>query len=180
MRPRGLLMIEHRLIEKVLLLVRREIDRIDDRNVVNEFFLQSVVDFIRTYADRTHHGKEEDILFELLKTKSLDPQDRADMGELVEEHENARHTVADLLKANAAYLGGDQTQVRVIREKMLFLTEFYPVHIAKEDKVFFPKADRYFSDDEQARLLDAFYVFDRGMIHEKYNKVYELLSHNEP
>jgi len=34
-------------------------------------FIDTAVDFIRTYADRCHHGKEEDIRFRELKKKPI-------------------------------------------------------------------------------------------------------------
>jgi len=43
--------------------------------------------FIRFYADRTHHDKE-DILFRELDKRSLSDNDRRNMNELVEEHES--------------------------------------------------------------------------------------------
>ncbi len=53
------------------------------------------------------------------------------------------------------------------------LADFYPKHIEKEDKVFFPAARRYFSEQEDQAMLDEFRKFDRKMIHEKYNSVVE-------
>jgi len=69
MKPIGPLMWEHRLIEKMAGLFIREINRIKEENNVNTVFIDSAVDFFRTYADRTHHGKEEDILFRDLEKR---------------------------------------------------------------------------------------------------------------
>ena len=71
-------MIEHRLIERMMTLMARELTRIKDNAAVEpEFafvdpvFIDTAVDFIRTYADRCHHGKEEDLLFEALAAKEI-------------------------------------------------------------------------------------------------------------
>lgn len=178
MKPRGLLMIEHRLIEKVLLLIKDEIECIKANDTVDPYFIQSVVDFIRTYADRTHHGKEEDIMFEQLKTKAMSPEDLAIMAELAAEHDNARDACSKLNEAETALINGDKSQVIVIRETLAFLVNLYPDHIAKEDKIFFPNTEHYFTDEEQTQMLEEFYTFDRQMIHEKYNKLYESLKRN--
>ena len=53
---------------------------------------------------------------------------------------------------------------------------FYPQHIEKEDKVFFPAATKHLSDKEQQTMLEAFWEFDRKMIHEKYKMVVESLG----
>ena len=56
-------MIEHRLIERVIADVQTRLDGQAARRVVDTAYVDHVVDFLRTYADRCHHGKEEDILF---------------------------------------------------------------------------------------------------------------------
>ncbi len=178
MKPRGYLMIEHRLIEKVLSLISKAVDQMDEKGTVDQYFVQSVVDFIRTYADRTHHGKEEDILFQQLKTRTLNPCDKAMMDELIEEHKNARLVVSELIQSEAGFMDGDRAQIRVIKEKLTFLMNLYPNHIAKEDHSFFPNTERYFTADELAKMLDDFHAFDRNMIHEKYTMLYESLSAN--
>jgi hemerythrin-like domain-containing protein len=45
--------------------------------------------------------------------------------------------------------------------------------LEKEDKIFFPAARRYFSEQEDQAMLDEFWEFDRKMIHEKYISVVE-------
>ena len=103
------------------------------------------VDFIRVYADRTHHGKEEDILFRELKNKPLSAEDRRVMNELIEEHVFGRQTTKALVEANTRYRNGDETALADIADKLQTLIEFYPKHIEKEDKVFFPSSRTYFT-----------------------------------
>ena len=176
MKPRGPLMIEHRLIEKMLRITSKELEIIKKDRVVDPIFIDTVVDFIRTYADRTHHGKEEDILFKELEDKNLNSKDKKGMQELIEEHISARQIVKGLVEANNNYTNGDSTSIDIIIEKLTFLINFYPEHINKEDKVFFPETEKYFSDEELERMLNNFWEFDRKMIHEKYRKLYDSLS----
>ncbi|MEA3376748.1 MAG: hypothetical protein U9R72_11205 [Chloroflexota bacterium] len=42
---------------------------------VNPIFIDTTVDLLRTYADRTHDGKEKDILFRDLKDRDLSAED---------------------------------------------------------------------------------------------------------
>ena len=76
MMPIGPLMIEHRLIERMIALLKKESARIRSTGQVNVEFILSAVDFIRTYADHCHHGKEENILFRDLKKKKLSASTR--------------------------------------------------------------------------------------------------------
>jgi hemerythrin-like domain-containing protein len=106
MKPRGPLMIEHRLIEKMFELVRKEIQYIEERQQADPIFIDTTVDFIRMYADRTHHGKEEDILFRDLEKKNIAERDKKIMQELIDEHTYGRKTVKELVEAKERYLQG--------------------------------------------------------------------------
>jgi hemerythrin-like domain-containing protein len=175
MKPRGLLMIEHRLIEKVLALADGKAAAMTEESQ-DPVFVDTVVDFIKTYADRTHHGKEEDILFAALERKSLGEVDARIMNELVEEHKQARGKVAQIVALNERAKRGERGTAGGIREIISWLASFYPVHIVKEDKTFFPDTERCFDGKELEEMLERFHAFDAAMIHEKYNKVFESLK----
>jgi hemerythrin-like domain-containing protein len=61
----------------------------------------------------------------------------------------------------------------VIASRLQKLLDFYPQHIEKEDKIFFPSSRKYFTDEEDGQMLAEFWDFDRNMIHEKYKTVVE-------
>jgi hemerythrin-like domain-containing protein len=166
-------MTEHRLIEKVLSAVRQ---RAESLQAYSPFFIETVVDFIKTYADRTHHGKEEDILFAALRKKTIDGDSQRLMEELIQEHTQARAKVREISELNEQYKQGNTAVVSKIVEMVLWLAEFYPIHIKKEDAVFFPTTERYFSTEELDGMLEEFWEFDRKMIHEKYQGVYQSIK----
>ncbi len=171
MQARGPLMIEHRLIERMLLIVKDALVQIESTRKVDPLFVDTAVDFIRTYADRTHHGKEEDILFRNLSKRSLSAEDKRLMKELFEEHVFGRQTTKALVEANTRYRNGDESALADIVSKLQTLVGFYPKHIQKEDKIFFPASRSYFTDEEDQSMLEEFWEFDRKMIHEKYKAV---------
>jgi hemerythrin-like domain-containing protein len=176
MQARGPLMIEHRLIERMLSAIKGVLAEIDTKHQVDPVFVDIAVDFIRVYADRTHHGKEEDILFRELDNKPLNEKDRQLMKELIEEHKFSRRTTRALVEANSRYRNGDEAALKEIAANLQTLCEFYPRHIEKEDKVFFPSSRGYFTDEEDQAILAAFWEFDRKMIHEKYKSVVDGLE----
>lgn len=175
MKPIGMLMWEHRLIEKVIGLFHEEIAKIKKSDRVNTVFIQTAVDFIRTYADRTHHGKEEDILFRVLETRDLKPEHRRIMGELIDDHVYARNIVKSLVEVNERYVRGENTLPDIV-DRLHHLAEFYPKHIMKEDKDFFHQSMQYLPIQEQEEMRSAFEDFDRKMIHEKYRDIVEGLT----
>ena len=179
MMPIGPLMIEHRLIERMLAQMAEALRKIEAAGKVDTVFVDTAVDFIRSYADRCHHGKEEDILFRELAARDLDADQRRRMEELVEEHVQARRAVGELVAANRRYRNGEAAALEEIARRMRWLVEFYPVHIRKEDKEFFIPVMKVFSKDEKDAMLQEFWEFDRKMIHEKYARLVESLETRE-
>ena len=173
MMPPGPLMKEHRLIERMIKLLQRELKRIFRDDTVDLIFVEKAVDFIKTYADRCHHGKEEDILFRDLAKKSMTEEHQKIMDELISEHVHAREIVKSLIDFKKKYEKGNRDALRDISRLIQELTEFYPKHIEKEDKHFFLPVMEYFCDEEQDAMLRKFWEFDRMMIHEKYTKMIE-------
>jgi len=192
MKPIGPLMREHRLIERLVELLKGELARIRERLVellkgelarirdkgeVDRLFIEKAVDFFRTYADRTHHGKEEDILFKALDEKQLSAEHSKIMDELVDEHVEARKTVSSLSELNGQCESGrSEAVLSEIIQCLEKLVKLYPEHIEKEDKHFFYPILEYFTREEQDDMLGEFREFDGMMIHEKYRKLVEGLE----
>ena len=174
--PVGPLIHEHRVIERAIRDLEHRIAIFEETRTVDPVYVDTVVDFIRTYADRCHHGKEEDILFRELATKPLSEDLARMMAVLVEEHRFARATTQRLVEQNARYVAGDASAVERIAEAARVLVEFYPLHIEKEDRRFFKPCLEYFTEDERASILAEEHTFDRMLIHEKYLSVVERLE----
>jgi hemerythrin-like domain-containing protein len=169
MMPIGPLMIEHRLIERFVKPLESECLRCKTEGKADPLFIDVAVDFFRTYADRTHHGKEEDILFRELAKKELSAEHETVMKELMEEHKTARKTVGELLEAKERYVKGESGATDDIVACLEKLTSLYPAHIEKEDNHFFLPVMNYFTKEEQAQMLRESEEFDANMIHEKYD-----------
>lgn len=183
MQPIAPLMIEHRLIERMVALMRAELTRIKENVAVDpEFafvdplFIDTAVDFLRTYADRCHHGKEEGILFAALAKKDLSPEHHRTMTELIEDHVRARQITKDLVRAKEDYLLEHKDALEKLLQFLQELTDFYPRHIDKEDRHFFMPAMTYFNQAEKAQMLQKMGEFDQKLIHEKYQAVVEQIE----
>jgi hemerythrin-like domain-containing protein len=168
-------MTEHRLIEKMLAVADKKAASMSAENY-DPVFIDAVVDFIKTYADRTHHGKEEGILFADLEGKNLDETNARIMRELVDEHRQAREKVAEIAALNERFKNGDRAAAVAIARIVAWLAAFYPLHIKKEDEHFFPDTEKYFDEKELDKMIARFWDFDRMMVHEKYRKLFESLN----
>ena len=173
MKPIGPLMIEHRLIERMVSLLSQALETMKKTNQVNAVFISTGVEFFRTYADRTHHGKEEEIFFRDLSMKEMSSEDKSMMERLIQEHIWARQAVTKLAAAHGRYVSGDRDALKAMIYELEKIVTFYPIHIEKEDKEFFLPVMRYFSKQEQQAMLDEFWKFDQSMIHEKYRTMVE-------
>ena len=171
MKPIGPLMREHRLIERMVKVLSKELTNMEKTGRADTRFITDTVDFVRTYADRTHHGQDEAILFPELAGKHLAAEHRAVMEELIEEHALARKLTGNVADARQKYDRGEAGGLAGIMDNLRELVGFYPRHIEKEDKHFFYPCLEYFSKQEQDAMLAEFWEFDRKLIHEKYDKL---------
>ena len=176
MMPIGPLMIEHRLIERMVGLMKQHIGTLREKEEVNLFFIDAAVDFFRTYADRCHHGKEEHILFRDLAMKQLPTDLHKIMDELIQEHRSGRELVGKLAGAKDRHVQGNISMQDEIIFFLQELIEFYPTHIEKEDKYFFLPSMEYFNKEERNAMLQEFGEFDKSLIHEKYKQLVEQFA----
>jgi hemerythrin-like domain-containing protein len=172
-------MIEHRLIERMLTIIKAAISKIEYKHEIDPVFVDIAVDFLRIYVDRTHHGKEEDILFRELKLKSLSADDQQTMNELIKEHVLVRQTIALIVGANNRYRDGDDIALIIIANNFKTIIEFFPKHIEKEEKKFYPASRAYFTDEEEQAMLAEFGKLDQKMVHEKYESAIKELENQQ-
>jgi hemerythrin-like domain-containing protein len=173
MEPTRRLMAEHQVILRMTATMARRLETFRDAGHVDTRYIETATDFIRTYADHCHHGKEEGILFRELGRKDLDPKVATLMGQLVQEHTWGRTLTKRLVEANQAYAGGDESQLDKVLRPLRQLANFYPGHITKEESRFFDPCAAYFTLEEQEVMLAEFTAFDQTLIHERYRLVVE-------
>lgn len=142
-------------------------------NPPDMIFFDAAIDLIAFYADRCHHGKEEDILFRALDQKTLSDIHKAIMQDLVAEHIHGRKILNNLASSKERYLNGENFGLMGIIKFTKELIDFYPQHIEKEDKHFFMPVMEYLSKEEQDKMIEDFFKFDQAIIHEKYRNIVE-------
>ena len=64
--PIEVLEAEHRVIQRVVAGMVVLVERLDGGQDLDVPLLENIVEFLRTFADRCHHGKEEAFLFPAL------------------------------------------------------------------------------------------------------------------
>lgn len=160
--PTQMLEDEHLVIAKVVGAAPVLADRLDAGQRVDVETLQQIVNFMRTYADRCHHGKEEELLFPLLVKKGV-PIEGCPIGALTMEHVKGRMLVKGLADALEAYQKGDPEGIQAVIQSLRGIGELYPGHIWKEDYLLFPLTQKVLAPEELQALLREFEQVDERM-----------------
>ncbi len=166
--PSGSLVTEHRLLERYLLLMKKQAELMDGGKNPDRLFIERLIDFFKTYAHRCHYGKEEEILFKRLYGKSLLPDHKRIIDGLVIEHIRERGFMDRLEIAEDKFWLGESRAFMEILENLKGILKFYPAHMQREEKELFCAGMAYFSEEEQMDMLREFAEFDQNLIHEKY------------
>lgn len=155
MRAIEILENEHRQIERVLAALTHALQRdLHQRGADVKFFLRAA-EFIRDYADGSHHVKEEQILFEALAAKGM-PLDSGPLGCMLAEHAQGREyarAIAD--EARAVERGSDLAKAALFENAWSY-ARLLTAHIRKEDEIIFKLAQRMLSSTEDAELVAAY------------------------
>jgi len=175
----GILMNEHRLIERMINLMKLELESLKSANDADDSFILAVIDFLRNYADKNHHGKEEGILFRELDKKDLTLEHRKIMTLLIDEHKVARNMVWALESARQKHLQEIDHPIADIIESLDSLVKLYPKHIEKEDKQFFFPCMKYFTLKELKDMLKEFEDFDMAMNLTRYDYLVEQYENSK-
>jgi hemerythrin-like domain-containing protein len=83
------------------------------------------------------------------------------MKRLEQDHQYARKIVTDLSNQNNNYIQMKTSSIKEIITNLDKLVKLYPVQIETEDKEFFYPCKDYFTEEEQQKMLQEFYNFDK-------------------
>jgi len=130
---------EHDVILRALAVLKRAGDRLAAGVPVDETALGELIALIRTFADRCHHGKEEEHLFPLLRAKGIGTV----LAVFLDDHVEGREYL-EILSS-----GGPAAERATAARKYVGLLRD---HIERENEVLFPWADGVLEPAEHAEL----------------------------
>jgi hemerythrin-like domain-containing protein len=136
---------EHRLILRMIALLEQNAPGTANGSYTNWQFYLDGVDFIRSYADRFHHAKEEDVLFEALVKNGM-PREQSPVAAMLMEHEQGRAHVRAMETAIQETLAGRPGREAIVAKHAQAYAELLRGHIAKENDILYPLAERLISD----------------------------------
>ena len=159
MNPVDVLMNEHRVIETVLDSLEVLVAKAGQEGKTDTASAREIVDLLRNYADRTHHGKEEDRLFIVMEQKGFS-RENGPTGVMMSEHTQGRGYIRHMLNAIEAEEAGDKSAAEWFAQNARGYIHLLRNHIYKEDHCLFPMASQALSMDEQVELMASFEEYD--------------------
>jgi hemerythrin-like domain-containing protein len=179
MRATDILKNEHRVIEQVLDCLDKivEAGRTDGR--IDADAARDAVAFFRTFADRCHHGKEEDRLFPAMESAGY-PSEEGPIAVMRHEHVQGRAFVGRIEQAIDGAGAGDAEALKEFAEAAAGYTLLLRDHINKEDHCLFPMADQALGEKQQQALMQEFAHFEQHdlgeEVHARFLAIAESLA----
>ncbi|HHT64290.1 MAG: hemerythrin domain-containing protein [Bacillota bacterium] len=143
---------EHQLVKRVLQVLRKKCWQVVKEGVVNYRDFEDILDFLKNYVDRQHHGKEEDILFDLMGRELGDEIGSGPVTGMLIEHDLGRQYVSGLENSLKQHEKGDEEAVLDIIANSISYTHLLHNHIEREDMILFELARRSLSDQAKEEL----------------------------
>lgn len=165
---------EHQLILRMIALLEKNVALMEQGRFRNWQFFLDAVDFIRNYADRFHHAKEEDVLFvELIKNGM--PEKQSPIEAMHIEHDQGRAFVRGMAQAAEKAKAGEAGQIPVIVENAAGYIALLREHIDKEDNILYPLAERILPQEVRAHMVAAYEKAETQTpgLEEKYQRLVE-------
>ncbi len=157
------MMEEHELIVAVLASLRTMAEKLEAGGQVQRQDVADFGTFFRQFADKCHHGKEEDRLFRKMVEAGF-PREAGPIGVMLAEHDAGRAEVRSLVEVGA---GSGPLSPAETTTLIACAGDFVPLlygHIQKENNILYPMAQQAIPPAEFARLDESCAAFDREVL----------------
>lgn len=174
MKSIDILVEEHKYIKMVLGEIRVQCISIVRGEEVKFQLFYDVIDFVRNFADKYHHKKEEDRLFNIMTEQlGLSTASGPVAGMLV-EHDMGRAHIMELEKAlKECEKGNTDAKVDIIAHAIGY-EQLLLKHIDKEDNAIYRHAERSLPRETLKKLDDEFEAVEQdsenAAVRDKYMK----------
>jgi len=142
-----LMMEEHKYIKRMLFVVRKSCFKVVEGEAINYEDFNSMISFIRNFADSHHHKKEEVMLFNKMVEEIGETAEKVIKHGMLVEHDLGRFYIKSLEEALENYKGGNKEAILDVISNAISYTHLLERHIDKEDKVIYKFAQRELNED---------------------------------
>jgi len=169
---------EHEGVKIMLNILEQVCQELEAGESLNKEHFDGILEFLRVFVDKCHHGKEEDLLFPALIAVGVPKE--GPIAVMLHEHEMGRRYVKAMSEAYATYLAADKPTPKDIIQNGRSYISLLRDHIEKENNVLFVMADSCLSEKRQDELFEGFEKIEEERIgvgkHEQFHGLLEKLS----
>jgi len=164
------LMHEHTAILEGLQVLDGIADLMERGGSVDEADISDILGFLKVFADRCHHGKEEEYLFPALLMAGISEQD-VSIPALLSEHARGRELLGAMEAATFPKLRPAEFMSAVHG-----YTDLLDAHIRKENTMLFPLAEKLLTVHQAEELFEAFEAHEATVVGKgKHDELHLLL-----
>jgi len=178
MKAIDILVDEHDYILKMI-SIAEEILQTDDYLTVDINHVESIVDFVKNFADKCHHLKEEDILFMEMEKSGMSRED-GPIAVMLNEHNEGRVFIKQAQTGIELFKQGYISSFLQIQENLLNYCQLLTQHIGKENNILYPMAERILPVNVGQDMTTQFEHINvstpQNEYHDKYIKMVEELG----
>ena len=168
---------EHTFIRRMLTVMRNFSYQLMLNPKMDVSDAPRMIEFVRQYADKHHHGKEEDLLFNRMVDHLGSAAEKLVKHGMLVEHDLGRLHMKLLEEGIEAFQGGDDTARLDIIGNAVAYTQLLDRHISKEDDMVYPFSWRHFDEKMIERINEETEAFEvkasEAGIQERYLKLLE-------
>lgn len=178
----SILMAEHRLILRMIGLLEKHALETAAGRFCNWQFYRDGIDFIRSYADRFHHAKEENVLFTALIANGM-PKEHSPVAAMLMEHDQGRRFVRAMELAVHEAQDGRAEAYQAIADNALGYAALLRDHIGKEDTILYPLSERLLPEVMRPGILSGYQAAEAGVtpdFTERYQRIVEQYEQEQP
>jgi hemerythrin-like domain-containing protein len=164
---------EHKAILVALNVIEKMWGNVQNNNKQTDYKdIEDIIGFLKVFADKCHHGKEEDFLFPALEKVGIKNED-GPIGVMLAQHKQGRELIKQMQESivnkiinRNVFVDAASSYVNLLRN-----------HIEKEDTLLFPLIDTKLSASKQKELLNNFENLEKNVIGEgKHEELHALLK----
>jgi len=179
MKPTDSLTYEHNAIKLMLSVMHNISESIKDKKVFYTNDVEKIVDFLSIYVDKCHYNKEEAVFYPALLLNKY-PIEIMPLSVLTNEHKIGKGYLAEISCCVENCKIGSTFSVERIAECMENYVQLKEAHILKEEKDYFPLANKILNEDSQKEISKQFHLindeFDGLDIHTRYDELLKSME----
>jgi len=164
----NILVVEHDHILKMIAITRQILA---NKSTLNIDHVEQIIDFIKSFADKYHHLKEEDVLFIEMEKQGM-RRENSPIAVMLHEHEQGRSYIKMAEEGIVEWKSGNRSALNQISDNLLNYCTLLTNHIDKENRILYPMAEQMLTKKILESMSVDFETANKTTINNEYTDKY--------